>query len=284
MRFKSIVAAAGLLAALAVLTAAPAFAQAQTGCRGHPRMRGMPCEVAQLDDAHRARGEQRRERQFVPDLSRRRGAAPAGSEQEQAGQRADGEGRDGRPEDRRVHVVPRGAAAPFRLGVGRAQEIRRFLHRLPRHPWRPGRGQLQERQGRLVRGGAVRDHAAATGVQGVHRVPPRPARRDRQAVAPPDRRRQGGLPRLPRPARLVDARSSSRPSPRSTCARAATPTSAARGSTSTRRSWKTAEPVTRRTARRTTGCSRRSRRHSARTAIRAGTPTGSTTGEGRSPA
>ena len=64
---------------------------------------------------------------------------------------------------------------------------------------------------------------------------------------------------------------------------AATPTSAGRGSTNTHRSWRIAAPAIRHTARRTTACSRRSRRRCARTAIRAGTPTASTTGEGRSP-
>src|SRR5512143_152307 len=61
------------------------------------------------------------------------------------------------------------------------------------------------------------------------------------------------------------------------------PTSGARGSTSIRRSKRTARSATRRTARRTRACSRRSRRRCAPTATRTATRTASTTGAGRCP-
>ena len=90
MRFKNSIAACGLAALLATLIGAPAFAQSPPAQRRPSSVCANCHENAALDDhADGARRAERRQRELMPGVSRRRFAAPEGSDQEQAGERAD---------------------------------------------------------------------------------------------------------------------------------------------------------------------------------------------------
>ena len=280
MRIKSFSAAAGVLTALAVFIALPAFAQ--TGAASNVPV-CVQCHETQnttiLLTAHGAQNDA--ERKLVPGVPRRRIGAPEGSRQEQAGERARLQDRDRGREIGGVPRLPRVVAPPRELGGREAPQGRRHVRQLPLDARHAVGEQQQGDQGRAIRGRAVHDDRPPARLQALRRVPPRRARRDPQALAPPDHRRQGRLPGLPRPARRAQSRRACATSRSSTCARPATPTSAARGSTSIRRSRKTAPSATRRTARRTRACSRRSRRRCAPTVTPTATRTASTTDAGR---
>ena len=99
--------------------------------------------------------------------------------------------------------LPRRPAAARELVRRQAPQGRRDVRQLPQRPPDAVGGQHQADPLRRVRGRAVHDDVPQPRVQELRRVPPRHARGDPEAVAPPDRRRQGHVPGLPRPARLA---------------------------------------------------------------------------------
>ena len=92
MQLKSILAAAGFLVAFAAFLATPALAQQPVA--GSPAITPVcaNCHENQhlSDHADRPRRQERRQRQHVPGVPRRRLRAPAGSDEEQDGQRRSG--------------------------------------------------------------------------------------------------------------------------------------------------------------------------------------------------
>ena len=94
MLSKKLIAAGWLTAALAAFLALPAFAQAQKAAGIVPVCVNCHESAEQHDPADRARGVERRQRQRVPGLPRRRDAAPEGPDEEQARERARLQDRD----------------------------------------------------------------------------------------------------------------------------------------------------------------------------------------------
>lgn len=103
--------------------------------------------------------------------------------------------------DRSLHGVPRGKPAPRLLGIGAARTQRCALQRLPRRacaaPSRLGRRLHQARPVGLP----PRQHGAGAGIRNLHPLPQAGAHRDREALPPPRRGRQGLLLQLPQPPR-----------------------------------------------------------------------------------
>ena len=99
MRFNSILATAGVLAALAAFTSSPAFAQPKTAAPAVPVCAN--CHAKSADSimltAHGATNDANGA--GVPDVPRRRHGAPEGPEQGKADQRAQQSQRDGRRDD-----------------------------------------------------------------------------------------------------------------------------------------------------------------------------------------
>ena len=209
MRLKSIIAAAGFVTALAALAASPALAQEKrvyekadnaspvcAGCHEQAHMTTRLTAHGAQNDAdgsacQACHGDASLHLKDPPRTSR---------------QRAEHQGRDGRAEVGDLPDLPRRVAAPRGLDVEQAPQGRRRLRQLPQHPRHAVRGESAQHQQRAVRGLAVHDDRAQPGLQGLRRLPPRHARRDPEALAPPDHRRQGHLPGLPRPARLAERR------------------------------------------------------------------------------
>ena len=139
MQLKSILAAAGMLVAFAVLM--PLSALAQQPVAGSPAITPVcaNCHENQhlVDHADRPRRQERRQRQHVPGLPRRRLRAPAGSDEEQAGEPAQ-EGSAGGAEGRGVHDLPRRQPPPGVLGHGQARAERGLVQQLPQHPRQAG--------------------------------------------------------------------------------------------------------------------------------------------------
>ncbi len=207
MRFRLSSAVAALAAGAAAFLAFPVRRPATRRARVRQVPRGgLPGHG--VDQARRERRSPHavRQRPRVPGLPRRRERAPQGAHEESDAAALQAGGARSR-EERRVPDLPRRQPSPHVLGVGSPLEERRLLQQLPQRARRAAAG------GRVRRAPAprsdrqpVRHHRAAARVRDLHPVPqadPLPAHK---AFASPDHRGQGEVLRLPQPAWRAEPR------------------------------------------------------------------------------
>ena len=200
MNFKSIV--TGTLrpvGAFGIPGAARAGAAQACLLGRHPAgVRQLPRGAVELDRPLGARREERRRRQHVPDLPRRRHGAPQGSDEGEAAQPVR-QGPHGQRTDGGLPHLPLGQPQSRVLELRQAPAQRRDVRELPQHPRRKAAPELHraESAGQVADDQQVHDDVPAQPGGDLLAVPPADPRGELQAVASPDHRRQGQVLRLP---------------------------------------------------------------------------------------